>query len=45
MKVKVIASGSKGNSTLIRTDKIKLLIPLYIKNASNGKAKITFKPS
>ena len=30
MKVKVIASGSKGNSTLIRTDKIKLLIDIGV---------------
>ena len=30
MKVKVIASGSKGNCTLIQTDKIKILIDMGI---------------
>lgn len=30
MKVKILASGSKGNSTLIRTDKIKILIDIGI---------------
>ena len=30
MKVKVLASGSKGNSTLVRTDKINILIDIGI---------------
>ena len=30
MKVKVIASGSKGNCTLIQTNKIKILIDIGI---------------
>ena len=30
MKVKILASGSKGNSTLIRTDKVKVLIDIGV---------------
>ena len=41
MKVCVLSSGSKGNSTLVITDKVKILIDLgtttsYVENALNN---------
>jgi len=46
MKVKVIASGSKGNSTLIRTNKINLLIDMGItyQYLASELDKINFNP-
>ena len=32
MKITVLASGSKGNSTLIKTDKVNVLLDIYVVN-------------